>query len=107
METVARFAERQTIATPVPTAGTEAARTLAVTATYLLTEDGQHLLGEDGSVLDLTNPPNPLFRRKSPLILPAGWAYPCSLYGQATYGAGTFGGASSYGSGTYGAASTD
>lgn len=53
METVARFAERQTIATPVPTAGIEA-RTLAVTATYLLTEDGRKaslLAGGDGHAL--------------------------------------------------------
>ena len=54
METVARFAERQTIATPVPTAGIEAARTLAVTATYVLTEDGRKaslLAGGDGHAL--------------------------------------------------------
>src|SRR3954463_6371628 len=54
METVARFTERQTIATPVPTASTEAARTLAVTANYLLTEDGRKaslLAGGDGRSL--------------------------------------------------------
>lgn len=54
METVARFAERQTIATPVATASAEAARTLAVTASYLLTEDGRKaslLAGGDGHAL--------------------------------------------------------
>jgi hypothetical protein len=52
METVARFAERQTIAPPTATA--EVARTLAATASYLLTEDGRKaslLAGGDGHAL--------------------------------------------------------
>src|SRR6478752_5587108 len=54
METVARFAERQTIATPTPSASSEAARTLAVTASYMLTEDGRKaslLAGGNGHAL--------------------------------------------------------
>jgi hypothetical protein len=56
METVARFAERQTIAPP--TASAEVARTLAVTASYLLTEDGRKaslLAGGDGHALQQIN----------------------------------------------------
>jgi hypothetical protein len=38
-------------------------------AGYLLTEDGQHLLCEDGSDLETTNLPSPLTRKKPPLIV--------------------------------------
>ena len=51
METVTRFAERQTVLTPVSTATAEAARTLSATASYLLTENGRKaslLAGKDG-----------------------------------------------------------
>src|SRR5574339_653500 len=54
METVTRFAERQTVVAPVLTASSEPARTLAVTASYYLTEDGRKaslLAGGDGHAL--------------------------------------------------------
>ena len=54
METVTRFAERQTVVTPASTATSEAVRTLSVTASYLLTEDGRKaslLAGGDGHAL--------------------------------------------------------
>ena len=53
METVTRFAERQTVVPPIATIS-EAARTLSVTASYLLTEDGRKaslLEGGDGRAL--------------------------------------------------------
>ena len=52
METVTRFAERQAgSVSAVSTLGPEVARTLSVTATYLLSEDGRKaslLAGGDG-----------------------------------------------------------
>jgi hypothetical protein len=54
METVTRFAERQTLAGPALSAGSEAARTLSVTVTYVLTEDGRKaslLAGGNGHAL--------------------------------------------------------
>ena len=42
METVTRFAERQAgSVSAIPTPGPEVARTLSVTASYLLSEDGR------------------------------------------------------------------
>ena len=52
METVTRFADRQAgSVSTASTAGPEVARTLSVTATYLLSEDGRKaslLAGGDG-----------------------------------------------------------
>ena len=52
METVTRFAERQAgSVSAIPTPGPEVARTLSVTASYLLSEDGRKaslLAGADG-----------------------------------------------------------
>ena len=53
METVTRFAERQAVA-PLMPPNTEAARTLSVTASYVLTEAGRKaslLAGGDGRAL--------------------------------------------------------
>jgi hypothetical protein len=54
METVTRFADRQTAVAPALTPTSEPARTLSVTASYVLTEDGRKaslLAGGDGHAL--------------------------------------------------------